>query len=100
MHGLSRTSEYKSWQDMRQRCYNPKNKFYPYYGGRGITVCIEWHSFEIFIYQMGLKPSKEYSLDRINNDGNYEKSNCRWATKKEQIHNRQISFRYQGKDLF
>lgn len=82
-------SEYYCWYNMIQRCINPKNEFYHRYGGRGISVCQKWsESFENFIKDIGYKPSKKYSLDRINNDGNYEPSNCKWSTKIEQDNNR------------
>jgi hypothetical protein len=83
------TSEYNSWQGMKQRCYNPKNIRYKHYGGRGIIVCDRWlESFINFFEDMGNKPSAEYSIDRINVDGNYELTNCRWATPKEQANNK------------
>lgn len=72
---------------MMQRCYNPKSYFYYRYGGRGISVCDRWHDFDNFIADMGNRPSG-LSLDRINNDGNYEPSNCRWATKEQQASNK------------
>lgn len=79
---------YRAWCDMKQRCYNPKNWAYKYYGGRGIKVCEEWkNSFLTFAKDMGEHP-EGMSLDRIDNDGDYCKSNCRWATKKEQMNNK------------
>jgi hypothetical protein len=83
------TPEYRAWRGMKTRCMNPKKQHYERYGGRGITVCERWISnYEFFLADMGRKPSPKHSLDRINNNGNYEPSNCRWATKKEQIANR------------
>ena len=86
IHGLTKTSIHDIWRSMRQRCLNKKNKAYKNYGGRGIKVCKEWESFEIFYKDMGERP-EGMTLDRINNDGNYEKSNCRWATDAEQTNN-------------
>lgn len=80
--------EYNTWLGMKQRCYNKKCACYSYYGGRGIRVCKRWkHSFSNFLADMGRKPGPDYSIDRINVNGNYEPSNCRWATKKEQAIN-------------
>jgi hypothetical protein len=72
---------------MRSRCLNPNYDKYPFYGGRGITICERWNSFENFLADMGERP-EGLTLDRRNNDGNYEPSNCRWATALEQRHNR------------
>lgn len=87
-HGLSHTPEYTCWGSMRHRCRNPKSSKYADYGGRGISVCERWNSFENFLADMGRRPTPAHSLDRINNDGNYEPGNCRWATPKEQMNNR------------
>ena len=84
-HQLYKTPEYIIWKAMKARCKNVNNK---YYGGKGIMVCDRWvNSFENFIQDMGKMP-KGYSIDRINSDGNYEPSNCRWADKDTQIKNR------------
>lgn len=81
--------EYKTWLSVRGRCNNPNHKKYYHYGARGISVSAEWNSsFEQFLADMGKRPSKGHSIDRINTLGNYEGGNCRWATKKEQMQNR------------
>ena len=83
-----KTSEYKAWGGMKDRCFNPNSHKWKYYGGRGITVCDRWrYSYENFIDDMGLKPDLKLSIDRIDNNGNYEPGNCRWATVSQQSSN-------------
>lgn len=86
-HGLTETREYRIWCQMKGRCANPNIPEFANYGGRGITVCDRWlNSFEAFLTDMGNAPDG-YSIDRINVNGNYEPSNCRWATPKQQANN-------------
>lgn len=90
-HGKHRTPEYRAWNGMLYRCTNPRSKSFKDYGGRGIVVCERWrHSFENFYADMGQRPSKKHSIDRKDNDGNYEPGNCRWATRSAQNSNRRI----------
>jgi hypothetical protein len=88
-HGMANTSEYKIWAGMIQRCTNPLNDAYKNYGTRGITVCDRWlNSFENFYADMGRRPSKEMTIDRIDNDKGYYPDNCKWSDKFEQNQNK------------
>jgi hypothetical protein len=80
--------EYTAWKNMHQRCMNPSCREFKYYGARGITICERWSIYENFLTDMGRRPSAKHSIDRINNDGNYEPGNCHWATRSEQMKNR------------
>ncbi len=86
--------EHYVWRTMRDRCCNPNHKAYRYYGGRGITVCDRWMEYENFLADMGHRPSKLHSLDRIDNNKGYEPGNCRWATRSEQQKNKGSTRRY------
>lgn len=99
-HGHARdgltSPTYTSWENMISRCYNTNNPQYSDYGGRGITVCPGWRDFKNFLADMGERPYG-LTLDRIDNDGNYELGNCKWSTRSEQQRNRRCGYRKDGK---
>lgn len=98
-HGMTGSPEYRAWHNAKTRCFRKKSEKYPAYGGRGITMCDRWkNNFNRFFQDMGPCP-KGYQLDRIDNDGNYEPSNCRWASVKTQSLNKQNSLLFQGVPL-
>lgn len=84
-----RTKTYNSWRAMRQRCLDPRHEKYASYGGRGVKIHAEWDSYEIFLKDMGERPEGK-TLDRVDPYGNYEPSNCRWATAKRQARNKRV----------
>ena len=94
-------SEYLSWQSMRERCSDPKHKGYKNYGGRGITVCERWNSFQNFMLDMGRKADPKFTIEREEVNGNYEPKNCHWISRKDQGRNKRNSVfvTYQGKRM-
>lgn len=99
-HGMSGSSTYIVWCGMIARCENPKEPAYSDYGGRGVTICDRWHSFEAFFEDMGERPGS-LTLDRIDNAGNYAPGNCRWATRIQQARNKRSNrlLTYKGETL-
>jgi hypothetical protein len=87
-HGRTKSPEYGVWRQMVARCTKPDHKLFPYYGGRGITVCGRWLTFEGFLSDMGERPSATHTLERKDNDGPYSPDNCVWATKTDQQRNK------------
>jgi hypothetical protein len=89
---------YTTWMSMKNRCHNKNEPSYKYYGAKGIFVCDEWHEFENFYNDMGEPPTKDHSIDRIDNSKGYSKDNCRWATRKQQHYNKtnNVYFEYEG----
>lgn len=89
--GRRNTPEYSAWMGMRRRCSYARGPMFRHYGGRGIKVCAQWESFETFLADLGPRPSGEHSIDRIDNGGDYEPGNVRWATPSEQASNKRTN---------
>lgn len=97
--GVSKNITYPSWRHMINRCLNPNSDVFRHYGARGITVCERWKDFALFIKDMGPRPSKKHSINRVNNDGNYEPGNCEWATVMQQMANTRRNVFIKGKHV-
>jgi TusA-related sulfurtransferase len=98
-HGASKTKEYRTWTNIRDRCHNPHHAHYNRYGGRGIKVCDQWNcsdnGFEKFFSHMGKAPSENLTIERVDNDGDYCPENCIWATQAVQAMNRNVSLKFE-----
>lgn len=92
-HGYKGTKIYRIWCGMKNRCLNPNSKDYTRYGGRGISICSRWKSFELFLEDMKEPPQGDYTIERIDNERNYTKSNCKWITRQQQATNRRDNIR-------
>jgi len=93
-HGLSKSREYKAWKALRSRCASNNPVTFPHYKAKGITVCERWGGFANFLSDMGLAPSADHEIDRMNNDLGYSPENCQWATNTQNVRNRSISKRW------
>lgn len=98
-HGGSKLPEYQVWFKMKERCQKPSSKDWPYYGGRGITVCERWNDFGNFLMDMGRRPFKRAELDRVDNSQGYSRENCRWATHTENCNNQRSNIYFTANNM-